>query len=110
MFGLGVSTKFEFFIKNLSSLMIIAALAMSAIFLRIGVLGVERGIIWDRNLISNVCSLKSDPDADLLGAEIRYPPFGLGVEDVNTWDWMRDKYAGWVINMPDNFDCKNLRS
>ncbi len=110
MFGLGVITQFEFFIKNLSALMIVAALAMSAIFLRIGLLGIERGIIWDRNLISNVCSLKTNPDADLLGAEIRYPPFGLGVEDVNTWDWMRDKYADWVINMPNNFDCKNLQS
>jgi hypothetical protein len=107
MFGLGILTKWKFLIKNLSTLMILASLVMAAIFLRIGALGIERGKTWDRNLITNACSLKADPEAALLGAEIRYPPFGLGVEDVNTWEWMRDKYAGWIQQMPDQFNCGN---
>ena len=107
VFGLGILAKWKFLIKNSNILMILASLVMAAIFLRIGVLGVDRGKIWDRNVTINACSLKADPAAALLGAEIRYPPFGLGVEDVNTWKWMRDKYAGWLQRMPDQFNCGN---
>jgi hypothetical protein len=44
-------------------------------------------------------------DSRLLGAEIRYPPFSLGIEDIETWEWMRENYADWVTNIPGNPDC-----
>jgi hypothetical protein len=107
VFGIGVITKWDFALINAKTLVILASVVMVAVFLRIGALGVERGNTWDRNLVANACTLKVDPNAPLLGAEIRYPPFGLGVEDVNTWKWMRDKYAGWIEQMPDEFSCVN---
>ena len=92
--------------KVSTSLLILASIIMLLTFMRIGVLGISRSLDWDRNLTQNVCALRVDPAATLQGAEIRYPPFGLGVEDVNTWKWMRDKYAGWVNTTPHNINCK----
>jgi hypothetical protein len=85
--------------------LVLSSFLMLAVFLRIGILGVNRSIQWDSNLSKNVCLLKANPDAQLLGAEIQYPPFGLGVDDVNTWDWMRNKYAGWVSAVDNNIKC-----
>lgn len=104
-FALGTQIKNKFLAGYAKNLLIFASIVMIFAFLRIGVLGVIRAETWDKNLPPNICSLKSNPDAVLLGAEIRYPPFGLGVEDVNTWDWMRNKYAGWVGNIPNETKC-----
>lgn len=104
-FTLGTLTKSNYLSLHAKSLLIFMSVLMVFSFLRIGVLGVERAETWNRNLQLNICSLKSNPDAVLFGAEIRYPPFELGVEDVNTWKWMRDKYAGWVGNIPNQPRC-----
>ena len=104
-FMLGILTKSQYLSQHAKSLLMFMSIVMIFTFLRIGALGVARAETWDRNLPPNICSLKSNPDAVLLGAEIRYPPFGLGVEDVNTWKWMRDKYAGWVGNIPNQIKC-----
>jgi hypothetical protein len=85
--------------------LVFAGIVMTATFLRIGVLGVNRTLVWDRNLHTNICLLETNHDAKLLGAEIQYPPFGLGVDDVNTWDWMRNKYVGWVDAVPHKTIC-----
>jgi uncharacterized membrane protein YiaA len=86
-------------------LLALSSFVMLITFVRIGVLGVSRSQAWDQNLIQNICALKVNSAAELEGAEIRYPPFDLGVEDVNTWKWMRDKYVGWVDAIPNNIDC-----
>ena len=106
-FALGAITKNALMLRFGVGLLVISTVVMTVAFLRIGVLGVVRAEAWDRNLVINACALKLDQNAPLLGAEIRYPPFGLGVEDVNTWEWMRDKYAGWIQQMPDQFNCGN---
>ncbi len=104
-FMLGALTRNHLLSQHAKSLLIIVSVVMIFTFLRIGALGTTRAKTWDRNLPLNICILKSNPDADLYGAEIRYPPFDLGVEDVNTWKWMRDKYAGWVGNIPNQIEC-----
>jgi hypothetical protein len=106
-FVIGVITKNALMLRFGVGLLVISAVVMTFVFLRIGVLGVQRAEAWDRNLVTNACALKLDQNAPLLGAEIRYPPFGLGVEDINTWEWMRNKYAGWIQQMPDQFNCGN---
>jgi hypothetical protein len=105
-FAAGLSTKSKHLQKASASLLALSSLVMLLAFVRIGVLGVSRSQAWDQNLALNICALKEDPTAELRGAEIRYPPFGLGVEDVNTWKWMRDKYVGWVDAIPNNINCK----
>jgi hypothetical protein len=87
--------------KVIGSLLVASSLVMLFTFVRIGALGVERSLRWDRNLAINSCRIAENPSSALLGAEIQYPPFGLGVDDVNTWEWMRYKYVGWVENIPD---------
>jgi hypothetical protein len=104
-FGLGVMNPVRFKWKTLVSALTVASLIMIAVLLRAGVMGINRSLVWDRNLQENICLLKEDPEASLLGAEIQYPPFKLGVEDVNTWEWMRDKYVGWVNAVPNDIKC-----
>lgn len=104
-FCFGVAKKVELSQKTITVALVVAGIVMTAAFLRIGILGINRSLMWDRNLQTNVCLLKKNPDAKLLGAEIQYPPFGLGVDDVNTWDWMRNKYAGWVAAVSSDINC-----
>ena len=104
-FMIGALTRNKLLSRHAKSFLIFMSILMMFTFLRIGALGVIRAETWDRNLPLNICSLKSNPDAVLYGAEIRYPPFDLGVEDVNTWEWMRDQYAGWVGNIPNQIKC-----
>lgn len=104
-FGLGVKFHHKLSRGTLISALTVCSVMMMAVFLRVGVMGVNRSIVWDQNLQQNVCLLKNNPEAPLLGAEIQYPPFKLGVEDVNTWDWMRDKYVGWVNAVPNDIKC-----
>jgi hypothetical protein len=104
-FGVGLLVNNRGTQRAAATLMVLASLVMLLTFVRIGVLGVSRAQDWDQNLVTNVCSLRLNPEAELLGAEIRYPPFDLGVEDVNTWKWMRDKYVGWVNNIPHDIKC-----
>ncbi|CAN2231027.1 hypothetical protein [Candidatus Planktophila dulcis] len=100
-FAAGATVKLRLSTQKLYSLLVVAAIVMSLAFVRIGVLGVERSLRWDRNLATNSCRIEQDLSSKLLGAEIQYPPFGLGVDDVNTWEWMRSKYVGWVEAIPE---------
>lgn len=104
-FAAGVANRFRLRRKILLSAFTVAVLITVMVLLRAGVMGVNRSLVWDRHLQENICALRVEPNAPLLGAEIQYPPFNLGVEDVNTWDWMRDKYAGWVNAVPNDIRC-----
>jgi hypothetical protein len=101
-FALGVMSANKFGAKMLTFWLVLSSIVMTVTFLRIGVLGIERSIKWDQNLRINSCRIAENPNASLLGAEIQYQPFKLGVEDVNTWEWMRVKYVGWVQEVPEN--------
>ena len=104
-FALGTIAKVGFARRFIATLFAFSSLVMVFAFMRIGVLGVERSMRWDRNLAVNSCRIVENPNAQLLGAEVQYPPFGLGVDDVNTWEWMRSKYVGWVEAIPEK-KCK----
>ena len=106
-FGAGLYFGLKLDTKIVKILLVISTLIMTLVFARIGILGVNRSLTWDKNLKSNICLLQNDSQAKLLGAEIQYPPFYLGVDDVNTWEWMRNKYAGWVSHVPNQVSCKS---
>lgn len=62
----------------------------------------RRSTTWDSSFLQNYCSILRSDKSTLLGAEIRYWPIGLGVEDVNRWPWMEKDYRSWVSSLnPD---------
>jgi hypothetical protein len=56
----------------------------------------RRAVEWEDNLVKNYCMQIKGSDEKFHGAEIRYWPLGLGIEDVNRWQWMSDDYATWL--------------
>ena len=65
---------------------------------RAGMLIKKRSADWDAAFKVNYCLIKENPKSKLVGAEMLYPGFNLGIEDVSSWDWMRDGYSNWVSN------------
>jgi hypothetical protein len=61
---------------------------------------------WEQNLVHNYCALNRVLNPSLQGAEIKYWPMGLGVEDVNSWAWMAKDYSAWVMTFNPKFDSK----
>ena len=65
-----------------------------------GVIAQEhRSSVWDSNLLNNYCLAVQSSESQLQGAEIRYWPLGLGVEDVNRWVWMKEDYSAWLTSI-----------
>jgi len=58
----------------------------------------KRKTDWDNAFKANVCLIKNDPKSKLIGAEMLYPGFNLGIEDVASWEWMRNGYSNWISN------------
>jgi hypothetical protein len=61
-----------------------------------------RSSAWDSNFTINLCSSIESSQLSLLGAEIKYWPIGLGIEDVNRWDWMAMDYRNWLTSIRAN--------
>lgn len=91
---------FEDVFIRLSSLfkvsIVVLTLLILILLVRVTVLEVQRGSNWDKNLLTNGCLIGADNQAKLLGAEVRYPPIALGIEDVNRWEWMSNNYKNWL--------------
>jgi hypothetical protein len=66
------------------------------------------GNSWGRTNATNICALQDGSDAVLANPEIHYPVFNLGIEDVQTWPWIRATYVRWVSNVQtiSQIDCK----
>jgi hypothetical protein len=65
-----------------------------------------RSATWDSNFSQNYCSIMRSASTPLLGAEIRYWPIGLGVEDVNRWPWMEKDYRSWISSLNQDVSRK----
>jgi hypothetical protein len=67
----------------------------------------KRETDWDNAFKINVCKIKKDPKSKLIGAEMLYPGFNLGIEDVSSWEWMRSGYSQWVSGpkFESKIDC-----
>jgi hypothetical protein len=76
------------------------------VILAINIRGLEllndRGEQWDQNRTANYCAATSSSAGTFLGAEIRYQPFALGIEDLASWDWMANSFRSWVQNQDFN--------
>lgn len=83
--------------------MILLITIQSLLVVRATILAQSRSFRWDSNLAINSCNIYSGNTDDLLGAELTYPPLGLGVTDIARWTWMKNDYISWV-------STKNFRS
>jgi len=88
----------------------------SVISLRTSLAVEQRANSWDIDFQRNYCLLITSKDVSmdqlpLLGPEIIYPLFNKGIEDIQTWEWMRVGYIKWIksgkIQNPP--DCKISR-
>ncbi len=68
----------------------------------------QSGSNWSSSNAINICTLREDGEAMLSNPEIHYPFFNLGIEDVQTWPWIRATYVRWISNVgaSDLIDCE----
>ena len=81
-------------------------ISLSAISLRAGILLEKRASDWDDAFKVNYCLIKKDTKSKLVGADMLYPGFNLGIEDISKWEWMRNGYVTWVSNPNFKTDIK----
>lgn len=83
--------------KNIA--MIVVALTLLGLMARGVIMQEHRSSAWDANLTKNYCTVIQLTESPLLGAEIKYWPIGLGIEDVNRWAWMEEDYRSWLSSI-----------
>lgn len=81
------------FMKILCSIILFICFIIS---LRTTVLVVNRANHWDVAYHYNVCMIRLGHFDRLVGAELIFPYFNKGIEDINRWDWMRKPYIVWI--------------
>lgn len=52
---------------------------------------------WDRDFEINSLRISSN-QFDLVGYNVNYWPLGLGLDDVEKWEWINSAYVEWVQN------------
>jgi len=83
-------------INNLILILIITSITLLSV--RFGISISTRSSEWDMAFAKNYCTIKNHSNSELIGADMLYPGFNLGIEDISKWQWMRDSYANWISN------------
>lgn len=94
--------------KKLYSLILIVIMtSITLLSVRFGTAIYNRSSEWDMAFVNNYCTIKNDTKFELIGADMLYPGFSLGIEDISKWQWMRESYVKWVSNSKFivNIDC-----
>ena len=99
---------FDFSRVNKVFLLTFIIISVTAISLRAGILLDKRASDWDNAIKVNYCLIKKDNKTKLVGADMLYPGFNLGIEDISKWQWMRNGYITWVSNPSFKTDIKCL--
>ena len=95
-------------LKRSQNSLIVFVVAVSLILMSVkaGISFKTRAADWDSAFKINYCLIRENPNSKLVGAEMLYPVFNLGIEDVSSWEWMRRGYAKWVSNPKFKSDIK----
>ena len=99
MFLVGVCSKLKFlkYLYRYQMLFFYICLIIClCLSLRSSILVINRAHHWDSAYRSNICSIYHGNTKGLKGAELVYPIFNKGIEDIQTWSWMKDSYVQWV--------------
>lgn len=89
------------FLDEASKVVILLLIVTSLVSTRGAYLLHERSNAWDIGITQNICTLREQSTLSLQGAELRYPPLELGIEDIQTWEWMKISYTGWVRGLKE---------
>ena len=89
-----------------SLLVLVVVVLLILMSARAGTAFKARAADWDSAFKINYCLIIKNPNSKLVGAEMLYPGFNLGIEDVSRWEWMRNGYAKWVSNPRFRSDIK----
>jgi hypothetical protein len=90
------------FKSKLAPLLFIIVLILSSLMsLRTSSAIAQRAKSWDIDFQRNYCLLIDSEITDidqlpLSGPEIIYPFFNKGIEDIQTWEWMKIGYVKWI--------------
>jgi hypothetical protein len=101
-FGLGVhSSRFNLKVVERNFIWVTVLLLLLNIFsiFRAGYMIVERGVEWDKTFTANSCLVKQNDTEGLVGSELRYPPLGYGIQDIQKFQWLKDGYVGWLTHL-----------
>ena len=91
--------------RRILLVLFIGILSFSTI--RATALVIDRSSDWKISNDLNICKITINNEIDIQNPEILYPPFSLGVEDIQSWPWIKDAYIGWIKNnnTVDNKQC-----
>jgi hypothetical protein len=107
--GLRLGNQTEFFKpSSVSKITRVLVALLIVLIVRADILVLQSGRNWPGSNLTNICALREDVEARLSNPEIHYPFFNLGVEDVQTWPWIRATYVRWISNVgaSDSIDCE----
>jgi len=77
-------------------LLFICVLSISTI--RASFLLLDRSGNWKTSNDLNICKIRINDGIGIQNPEILYPPFSLGIEEVQSWPWIKDAYIVWIKN------------
>jgi len=77
-------------------LLLIGMLSFSTI--RASLLILDRSSDWKISNDLNICKIRLNDEIDIQNPELLYPPFSLGIEDIQSWPWIKDAYIVWIKN------------
>lgn len=109
--GIRLANFFTF--KNFASLrkvqLVLLVFLVSSV-LRADLLVWKSGSNWHLSNHANICALRGNDSADVTNPEIVYPPFQFGLEDAQSWPWIRASYIRWIANVPSagRLACRGL--
>lgn len=71
------------------------------------VLTFNRSAEWKISNKTNICLIKEGKLNAVTNPELRYPPLNLGVEEVQSWEWILNAYQYWIQNnaASNNIKC-----
>jgi hypothetical protein len=58
----------------------------------------DRSSNWKTSNDLNICKIRINDEIGIQNPEILYPPFSLGIEEVQSWPWIKDAYIVWIKN------------
>ena len=96
-----------FSVRTTSVLLLLMLGVILVSLIRPLVLTLNRSTEWENSNNTNICLIKERKLSALANPELRYPPLNLGIEEVQSWEWILNAYQYWIENnaASNNIKC-----